>query len=273
MLFDWFTVAAQIVNFLILVWLLKRFLYLPILNAIDAREKRIAKELADADAKQAEALKERDEFRHKNAELEQQRTALMNKATEEAKAERLRLLNEVRQEADALSLRRQESLRSDAHNLNQAISRQVQQEVFAIARKTLADLAAANLEERMVEVFMHRLREMDDQVKTGLGKALKSAPEPALVRSAFALPAGQRMAIQQALEEIFATEIHIRFEIVPDLVSGIELSVNGQKLAWSIADYLASLEKSLGELLKEKSNSVANAEHETEKHQAGTKGS
>ena len=57
MLIDWFTVAAQALNFLILVWLMKRFLYKPILNAIDAREKLIAKELADADAA-AELLEE-----------------------------------------------------------------------------------------------------------------------------------------------------------------------------------------------------------------------
>ena len=43
-----------------------------------------------------------------------------------------------------------------------------------------------------------------------------------------------------------------RFETAPDLISGIELSTNGQKVAWSIADYLASLEKGVGELLKEK---------------------
>ena len=60
MLIDWFTVGAQVLNFLILVWLLKRFLYKPILDAIDAREERIAAELADADAKKAEAQKERD---------------------------------------------------------------------------------------------------------------------------------------------------------------------------------------------------------------------
>ena len=57
MLIDWFTVGAQALNFIILVWLLKRFLYKPILNAVDAREKRIAAELADADAKKAEAQK------------------------------------------------------------------------------------------------------------------------------------------------------------------------------------------------------------------------
>ena len=103
MLIDWFTVGAQALNFLILVWLMKRFLYKPILDAIDAREKRIAGELADAAAKKAEARKERDEFQHKNEEFDQQRAALLSKATDEAKAERLRLLDEARKAADALS--------------------------------------------------------------------------------------------------------------------------------------------------------------------------
>ena len=57
MLIDWFTVGAQAVNFLILVWLLRQFLYKPILNAIDAREKRIASELADANAKRSRGAK------------------------------------------------------------------------------------------------------------------------------------------------------------------------------------------------------------------------
>ena len=259
MLIDWFTVIAQVVNFLILVWLLKRFLYRPILNAIDAREKKIAKELADADAKKAEAQKERDEFQHKNEELDQQRAALLNKATEEAKAERQRLLDEARQAADALSAKRLEALKNDAHNLNQAISRRAQQEVFAIARKALTDLATTSLEARMVEVFTRRLREMDDQAKADLTEALKTASAPALVRSAFDLPATQRTAIQNALNQTFSAEINIRFETAPDLVSGIELTTNGQKVAWSIADYLASLEKGVDELLKEQDKAEAQA--------------
>ena len=264
MLIDWFTIGAQALNFLILVWLLKRFLYKPILHAIDAREKRIAAELADADAKKAEAQKERDEFQHKNEEFDQQRAALLTKATEEAKAERQRLLDEARKAADALSAKRQETLRNDAQNLNQAISRRTQQEVFAIARKALTDLATTSLEERLGEVFTRRLREMDDKAKASLGEALKAAADPALVRSAFDLPAGQRAAIQNALNETFSAEIHIRFETAPDLVSGIELTTNGQKVAWSIADYLASLEKGVGELLKEKDKPEAKAEPKPE---------
>ncbi len=252
MLIDWFTVGAQALNFIILVWLLKRFLYKPILNAVDAREKRIAAQLADADAKKAEAQKERDEFQHKSEEFDQQRAALLSKATDEANAERQRLLEDARKAADALSAKRQEALRRDADNLNQAIRRRTQQEVFAIARKALMDLATTSLEERIGEEFTRRLRSINGKAKEGLAESLKTASEPALVRTAFDLPAAQRAAIQNALNETFSAEVHVRFETAPDLVSGVELTTNGQKIAWSIADYLASLETGVGELLKEK---------------------
>jgi F-type H+-transporting ATPase subunit b len=264
MLIDWFTVGAQALNFLILVWLMKRFLYKPILNAIDAREKRIAAELADAAAKKAEAQREHEEFQHKNEEFDQQRAALLSKATDEAKGERQRLLDEARKAADALSAKRQEALRNDAHNLGPAISRRTQQEVFAITRKALTDLATTSLEERLGEVFTRRLREMDGKSKDDLGQALKTASDAAIVRSAFDLPAEQRAAIQNALNETFSADIHLRFEIAPDLVSGIELTTNGQKVAWSIADYLASMEKSVGELLKEQDKPVPRSEPKAE---------
>jgi len=112
----------------------------------------------------------------------------------------------------------------------------------------------------MAEVFAHRLRALDASAKAILGEALNKTSEPALVRSAFDLPAAQRTAIQNALNEIFSVAIAIRFETAPDLVSGIELSTNGQKVAWSIADYLASLGKGVDELLKEKDKSVADAQ-------------
>ena len=256
----WFTICAQALNFLILVWLMKRFLYKPILRAIDAREKRIAAELANADARKAEAQKERDELQHKNEEFDQQCAALLSKATDEAKAERQRLLDEARKAANALNAKRLETLRRDAHDLNQAISRRTQQEVFSVARKALTDLATTSLEERLGEVFTRRLREMDGKAKEVLAGALKTASGPALVRSAFDLPAEQREAIQNALNETFSAEIHVRFETAADLISGIELTTNGQKVAWSIADYLTSLEKGVDELLKEKDHSAAKAE-------------
>lgn len=250
MLIDWYTVVAQVLNFLILVWLLKRFLYRPILDAIDAREKRIAAELADADAKRAEAQKDRDDFQHKNETFDRERAALLATATDEANTERQRLLDQARQAADALSARRRDALKSEAYNLHQALQRRTREEVFAIARKALADLATTSLEERVGAVFTRRLREMDDTAKAVMGEALRTASAPAVVRSAFDLPPAQRATIQNALNETFSAEVHVRFETAPDLVSGIELTANGQKVGWSIADYLASLEQGVDDLLQ-----------------------
>ena len=251
---DWFTIAAQALNFLILIWLMKRFLYQPILRAIDERENRIAKELADADAARNEAQKERDGFQQRNAKFDEQRAALLSKATDEAKGERQRLLAEARKAADALSATREEMLKQEHRDLTDEFSRRTQEEVFAIARKVLTDLADAGLEERMSHVFTQRLRELSDKPKARLAGALKSSSEPAIVRSAFDLPADARAAIQKALNETFTADIAFRFERATDLVCGIELSVNGQKVAWSIADFLASLEASLGQLLAGKGN-------------------
>lgn len=259
MFIDWFTVGAQALNFIILVWLLKRFLYKPILDAVDAREKRIVDERADADAKKAEAHKERDEFLHKNEAFDQQRAALLSKATDEANTERQRLLEDARKAADALSIKRREAMQNDAQNLNQAIARRAQQEVFGIARKALMDLSGTSLEERMGMLFVNRLRAMNDKAKVSFGEALKTASESALVRSAFDLPVEQRTAIQKALTEIFSAKVRIQFQTAPDLVGGIELSAKGQKIAWSIADYLTSLEQGVGELLKDKTKAEPKA--------------
>jgi F-type H+-transporting ATPase subunit b len=268
MLIDWFTVIAQIANFLILVWLLKHFLYKPILDALDAREKKIGKELADADLKKSEAEKEHDEFRHKNAEFEQQRATLMDKVTQEAQTERQRLLDEARKAAATLSTKLHDAQINDAHNLNHALSQRIRQEVFAIARKALTDLSTASLEERMAEVFIRRLHELDEQAKKNLGEAFKSASAPSLLRSAFDLPEKQRTAIQNALNETFSEDIAIRFETAAELISGIELTANGQKVAWSISDYLAGLGKRIDELLKEKDKAKADAQAKTESNLA-----
>jgi F-type H+-transporting ATPase subunit b len=249
MLIDWFTVGAQALNFILLVWLMKRFLYKPILQAVAARETRIATELANADATRDEARRERDEFQRKNAALDQQRAAFLKQAVDDAEAEHARLMGEARSAADALSAKRQAALNDDVHNLNRAISHRTQQEVFAIARKALADLATASLEERLSEVFMRRLRAMDSVAKASFGEALQKASEPALLRCTFDLPTAQQAALQHALNETFSAEVRVRFETAPELVCGIELSTLGLKLAWSIADYLVSLEQSVRDLL------------------------
>ena len=254
MLIDWFTVIAQVINFLILVWLLKRFLYRPILNAIDAREKRIAAKIADADAKETEAQKQREEYQQKNELFDQQRNTHMNEVLEAAKAERAQLLDAARQESDDLRASFQQALRNEQRSLNEELSRRAREEVFAIARKTLSDLAGTSLEQRVTEIFLDRLRELNTAQITELKSAFKiSSDDALLVRTAFKLSAQQRAAIDTVIAEILGKQKPVEFIIVPDLVSGIEISSDGRKIAWSIADYLGSLAKSVDDLLKNKS--------------------
>jgi F-type H+-transporting ATPase subunit b len=249
MLIDWFTVGAQALNFLILVWLLQRFLYKPILTAIDAREKRITDQLADATTKRADAQKEHDEFDAKNKAIDEQRSTLLAKATNEAKAEHDRLMEDTKKEADTARAGWADALKNDSARLSKEITRTAADEVFGIARKTLSDLSTVSLEERIAEVFTRRLREMDSPARATMGGAIKASNDSALVRSTFAQPDDQKAAIQNAINETFAADVRIRFETTPDGVCGIELTAGGQKVAWTIASYLDSLDAEVGQLL------------------------
>ncbi len=251
MLIDWFTVAAQAINFAVLVWLLQRYLYKPILYAIDAREQRIKAQLADGEAQQEKAERERELFQLKNEKFEQERAKLMQKAIAEADSEYRRLVEKARQDAQDEQLKYQQNLALDARNLKQTISSKAAQEIFAITRKTLKDLANTSLEEQIVVVFVKTLNELAAPKKAAITQVLKSisGTEPALLRSAFDLPQELQVKIQQAIKKTFHTDIKLKFEIKLELVSGIELIVSGHKLAWSIDDYLLTLEKNIEALL------------------------
>jgi F-type H+-transporting ATPase subunit b len=244
MLIDWFTVCAQALNFLILVWLMRRFLYRPILAAIDAREKKIAKELADAAAQKADAQKEHDEFQQKNEQFDKERAGLLSHATDDAKAEGQRLVEEARKESDASRAKSREALIGEQRSMGDEITRRTREEVFAIARKALADLSSTSLEERIADVFVRRLRAMDGEEKESLTAAFHASSQEAVVRSAFDLPAPQRAAIEDAMKETLSITAPITFQTAPGILSGIELTASGQKIAWSIEDYLKAMNQS-----------------------------
>jgi len=245
---DWFTFCAQLLNFVLLVWLLKRFLYRPILNAIAAREKRISAELANAASVKSEARQERDKFEHINSDLELQRNALLDEARDEAKTEYQRLVAEARKVTDALTCKRLAALETSVANQSDAIRLRVQQEVFAISRKILTELASEDLEQRMTDTLLTRLQALDQDARQELRNAIKTDRHALLLRSAFVLPQPQIDAINSLLGDIAGVAIELRCETVPQLISGIELIANGHKLAWSVADYLASLEQSVAGL-------------------------
>ncbi|CAN5541580.1 ATP synthase subunit B [soil metagenome] len=248
---NWFTVIAQVINFLILVWLLKKFLYKPILNAIDEREKKIRDKLKDADAQKAAAQKEQDDFKKQQEDFDQQKKALMDKAVADANTQKQQLMDAAKTEADNMRTNMEKAAKEKQENDNNEMSEKIQQQVFAITRKALADIASISLEEQSANTFNKHLKELKDDEKKQFIDAFKSNSNAILVRSAFDLPAKQQAEIKDAVNVILSADTHLQFKTTPEIISGIELSTNGYKLSWSFSAYLNSLEKDISKTMKE----------------------
>jgi F-type H+-transporting ATPase subunit b len=261
---NWFTVIAQVVNFLVLVWLMKRYLYKPVLNAIDEREKKIAAQLADAEAKKGEASKEQADFKLKNEQFDQAKKELMDKVVADTNEERKKLTEAARKDADTIRVKQENSLKEMLENMNHEIAQKTRQEVFAISRKALSDLASVSLEEQSARLFIKQLNELKDEEKEKFVEACKSDKNPVLVQSAFELSPGVQTDILNAVKTLLGSETQSQFRIAPDIISGIELSANGFKVAWSISAYLDALERSINETIKEKSKPIEEKKGEHE---------
>ncbi len=249
---NWFTVIAQVINFLVLVWLLKRFLYKPILNAIDEREKKIAGQLKDADDKKGAAIKEQADFNKKNADFDQQKKALMDKAIAYTNAQRDKLLQDAKDEANALRSNLEKAAKENQQNEESANEDKTQKQVFAITKKLLKEMASSSLEDQSVNTFNKRLSSLNDDEKKKFKDAFKSNTNTILVRSAFDLSAPQQVSITNIVNEMLATKSLLQFKTAPELINGIELTTNGYKMAWSFSDYLHSLQNNLNEMKKNK---------------------
>jgi len=240
-LIDWFTVGAQALNFLILVWLLKRYLYRPVLAAIDARERTIAKKIADAAACEVQARGAGEALRKRNEVFDQERAGLMRKATDEGAAERQRLMESARQDTQLLRSKLTLALDAERAELGRQLSLGTQAEVFAVARKALSDLAGASLEERIIEVFVGRLAGAGAAACPAGATGVAVPARLALVRSAFVPAPAVQTKVEVAIRERLGPNLAVRFETFPELICGVELTVDGEKLAWSVADYLSTL--------------------------------
>jgi len=248
MLIDWFTVIAQVINFLILVYLLKRFLYKPILNAIDEREKRIAAQLQEAETQKTEAQNEHMKFQQLNEDFAKRADAMLAEAEVSATTERQHLLENARKEYEQLRSGLQESLKSEHANLGHDLKSRAQREVFEIVRRVISDLAGTSLEAQIAHVFVQKLQAIGPEEKAKLMLALHVNGRPVMVRSAFDLDAGAQTELENSVKNLLGEGIQVQFGQAPEEVGGIELSANGFKINWTIADYLDSLEKRISEL-------------------------
>ncbi len=261
MTIDWFTVIAQIINFLILVWLLKRFLYKPILDAIDERERNIVSKIEEANKKESDAAAEREKYIEKNTDFDLQRRKNWEQALQEIKLERQLQLERVRNEASELQQKLDAAIASDQESLMKSLKFRTQQEILSTVRKTLKDLADEDLEGAVVNVFIKKLKKLGKVEKEKLLEHFQVSNATVEVRSAFELQKQQKETLQKTVFEMLGSEIKLNYSVTPDLTAGIELNASNYKISWSIEEYLQSFQRILSEITNNPTKEVNNLRH------------
>jgi F-type H+-transporting ATPase subunit b len=239
MLIDWTTVIAQIVNFLILLILLKYFLYNRIIRAMDKREERIQSRLEDAERKWQEAEQEMAGFEEKKRELDQKREQFLDEAGKEAESYKNELLQEAREEVESLQKRWRRSVEQEKETFVGDLRKLATKQVYDICRRALSELSNTDIQDQTIEVFIDRFQHMTEAQKTDL----LSANGRMIIKSGYEIAADKREKIERILKEMMEELPEISYETDPDLILGIELKKRDKKIAWSLENYLSDLEK------------------------------
>lgn len=250
MLIDWFTVVAQIVNFLVLVGLMKYFLYERIVRTIDEREKHIATRLAEADDKNKEANRTMEHARAGVLEQERKADEMMIKAQQEADNQRDQMVRKARESVRDLETRWHEDLEREREAFLDELRRRAGTEILAVTRRALADLACADVQRCAIQVFLDKLRSFDPTTLHDL------VDHELVVASALEVPEETRQEIRKVLEERLGIPVRLAFERATSMAWGIELRGNGRRIGWNSATYIDSLEENLKGVLEHHSSGV-----------------
>lgn len=244
---DWFTFAAQVVNFLILVWLLKKFLYKPVLTAMDRRKALIAERFKEVEEKKELAVAEQKRYLEMQESLKALATDGLKKARQEAEELRVKLLEEVRRDADGIRKQWQQNVEKEKKAFLEQISLTLASQLDKLSRSALTDLADEPLEKRIISAFFRNLRKEPEKIQ-----ALKDAfsKEPTLVlSSAFAVDDILKAEVSQEINQLFGQEITPIYQRNSDLIAGISLETGGKKMRWDIERYLEDFHKELSATL------------------------
>ncbi len=243
---DWLTVVAQIINFLILVWLLKRFLYQPVINAMDRREQRIAERLHSAERREQTAIDTTRDYRSKIETLERDRDQLMEKASRDVEKKRQTLLEQARSEVVDKRSHWQHQLTEEKQDFVRSLTRQTADAVQTISRRALADLANAELEQQIIQSFIQRLKTLDQASRD----VIVEATGPVRIMTSHELEPAVRDRLMRAVHENIAEGLELTYTASADLLCGIELTAAGQRLGWTLAEYLLDLEQRMNQQLE-----------------------
>ncbi|MBI1371973.1 MAG: hypothetical protein GC159_04325 [Phycisphaera sp.] len=249
MLIDWFTVVAQAINFLILVVLLKVFLFDRVVKAMDQRERDIAARIDDAEQRKRTAEGMVTDAEAKNRRFESERQSMIADARGEADRLRDEWTREARKQVDQLKRRWSESVSHQHDEFLRELRQRVGQQTVDIARQALRDLADADLQARMTETFARRLDTLDEATRAKIAAKVGEASGTLDVHTSFELSDDQRRAITDVVHRVLASDRELRFDIDDAMICGVELRVDGFAIGWNLDAYLDTLTESIGQSL------------------------
>ena len=248
MQFDLFTFIAQIVNFLILVALLRIFLYKRVIRAMDEREAKIASRLQSAEDRRQAAEREQKAYENRRAELEEQRDRLLEQAREEAGQRRRELIEQAEQEVERSRKQWHRGLEQQKERFLDTLRRRSGEQAHRIARRALQDLAEEDLDQRIGSIFLKRVKNLGERERTELKEKLSDSGS-ARVLSAFDLPKELREQLKKELGSIAGSQVQLACESSPELIAGVELKVEDKMIGFSLDQYLEDLERRLNRIL------------------------
>ncbi|MFP3868371.1 MAG: hypothetical protein ACLFUU_09440 [Desulfobacteraceae bacterium] len=260
MLIDWFTIIAQIINFLVLIALLKHFLYGRVINAMNQREERIAARLAEANQKKHQAEEQEQYYRHQNQQLENQKKAILDQAQKQAQIQRKQLMEKARQEVDDVKARWYDAIEREKNNFLQELRQRAGRQIYAVARQALKDLAHAELEDQLISVLIQRLQTLDAEERQLIAESIQKGNKALVINTSFEITEERRRQLNQTLQDFLNNGFRIHYHTDPEVILGIELKTPTHKIAWTLENYLDTLEAELQEALEEKGRSQTKAQ-------------
>lgn len=238
MAFDTTTFVLEILNFLVLMWLLKRFFYKPVQAAIAARQRNVQQILDDARAERTSAEALRQEYEQHLQRWENEHQAKLQALEQSLTEERERQLTRIRTAAsdekarlDALCEKERDTLRHD-------MLLQARQDALAFATRLLQRLGSAALDEQMLHLLEEDLPQMPPEQTDTLKTAAHDNGGQVVVQSAFALPDTALDGLRVALEQSLGMPIRLRAEVDATLIGGLRLGIGSQRLHLNLQDEL-----------------------------------
>jgi len=245
MLLDSFTIIAQIINFLILIYLLKRFLFNRIIQIMDEREKQITDQMQDAKTAKETAQKELDEQQRIREELQEKWNEMLAQAKKDAQKKREELVKDARSKIDEEQKNWREAILKQRTAFLRDLRHLSCEQVCQISRKVLSDLAGEKLENQLIENFLIQLGKLSKEEKDDFIRFIDKDERKIWVDSSFQLTREKESEIRKILEKIIGDKVEINFKVSPKLICGIETRTEGKKISWNIENYLDGLEEQL----------------------------